>query len=76
MKKKVNARFSQFVSTLDYIEVCRITIAPDGSFTVPSEKDGRIAIVSIASRRALAKFCRELALRLEIGTTKMVTKKR
>lgn len=65
MHKTVNKRFAEFVGTLDYIEVARIVIAPDGGFSVPSEKDGRIALVSPASRKALARFCRELADRLE-----------
>jgi hypothetical protein len=64
-KKAVNKRFAEFVGTLDYIEVARIVIAPDGAFTVPSEKDGRIVLVSPATRKALARFLREFADRLE-----------
>ena len=65
MPKALNKRFTEFVGTLDYIEVARIVVAPDGGFSVPSEKDGRIALVSAGSRKALARFCRELADRLE-----------
>jgi hypothetical protein len=65
MKKQRNKRFLEFVDTLDHIEVCRITLSPDGEFSVPSEREGRIAQVSSASRKSLAKFCRSFADRLE-----------
>lgn len=62
---KNNTRFADFVSTLDYLEVCRVTISPDGEFSVPSEKDGRIVQVTRRTRSALAGFLREFADRLE-----------
>lgn len=61
----LNQQFLDFVERLEYLEVCRITITPDGTYDVPGEHDGRIARVSLKSRKALAKFCRKFARRLE-----------
>jgi hypothetical protein len=73
--KTMNRKFAEFVDTLDYIEVCRINIAPDGSFSVPSEKDGRIAQVTFKTRVDLAKFIRELADRLDCRETNSLANK-
>lgn len=57
--------FRDFVDTLDFLEVCRVTISPQGIFEIPSEKEGRIAQVSPKTRKALARFLREFSDRLE-----------
>ncbi len=64
--------FRQFVDTIDYLEVCRVTIRPDGTFTIPNERDGKIAQVAPRTRRALAEFLREFADRLECPDPKHV----
>jgi len=61
----MNRKFQDFVDTLDYLEVLRVTVSPEGEFNVPSERDGKIAQVSPTTRRALGGFLRELADRLE-----------
>jgi hypothetical protein len=66
-KPKQSKVFGDFVSTLNYLEVCRITVTPAGKFEVPSETDGRICQVDLSTRKQLAKFCREFAKRLETG---------
>lgn len=63
--RKKSRAFSYFVETLDYLEVCRITVAPSGKFEVPSEREGRIALITVPTRRSLAKFCRQFADRLD-----------
>jgi hypothetical protein len=66
MEAKTKSRiFESFVETLDYLEVCRVTVSPEGKFEVPSERDGRIVQVSAASRKSLARFMREFADRLD-----------
>lgn len=67
---KTIKNFQEFVDTLDHIEVCRITIAPDGEFSVPSETDGRITQVSQKTRLALAQFMTEFSKRLRCGEIK------
>ncbi len=62
---KAHTRFFDYVDTLDYMEVCRVVIGRDGEYSVPSEKDGRIAMVSPTTRKALGKFLRKFADRLE-----------
>jgi hypothetical protein len=62
--KKPHSNFQDVVSTLDSLDVCRVVIAPDGTFSVPSEKDGRVAQISPKARYALAKFLRTLSDRL------------
>ena len=62
---KTHARFLDYVDTLDYMEVCRVVISRDGEYSIPSEKDGRISLVSPTTRKALGKFLREFADRLE-----------
>lgn len=61
----IHFHFRDLTETLTHIEVCRITCSPEGEFAVPNEKDGRIAEVSPKTRKALAKFVREFADRLE-----------
>jgi hypothetical protein len=69
--KKPNRTFADFVGTLEYIEVCRIVVSPEGTFSVPSEKDGKIANVSPTTRKQLARFVTEFAKRLQLsGTSK------
>lgn len=67
-KSKQSRLFADFVDTLDYVEVCRITVTPSGTFEVPSEREGRVVQVSAATRRSLAKFCRAFADRLDNAT--------
>lgn len=62
--KKPHSNFQDVVTTFDSLDVCRVVIAPDGTFSVPSEKDGRVAKISSKTRYALAKFLRELADRM------------
>jgi hypothetical protein len=68
----LNQKFLAFVDTLDHLEVLRITISPAGEFSVPSEKDGKIAQVSPSTRKALGRFLRELADRLECPDVKHI----
>jgi hypothetical protein len=70
----LNQKFRDFVDTLDHLEVLRVTISPQGEFSVPSEKDGKIAQVSPTTRKALGRFLRELANRLECPDAKHVKK--
>lgn len=63
--ESMHRRFTDVVETLDYLEIARITITPDGAFACPSEDQGRVAGVSSATRRDFAKFLRQLADRVE-----------
>jgi hypothetical protein len=63
--RELDAKFKEFAALADYQEVCRVTVRPDGTYTIPSEKDGKIAQVSPEARHALAAFLREAAERLE-----------
>jgi hypothetical protein len=72
----MNSDFKQFVDTLDYLEVMRVTITPKGEFKIPSEKDGKIAQVAPTTRHALAAFLREAADRLECPDAAHVKKSR
>jgi hypothetical protein len=69
----MNKRFLDVVETLDHLEVCRITIQPNGKFTVPNEKDGKISLLPTSTRRELASFARAFADRLECPNPKHVT---
>ena len=62
---KTHARFLDYVDTLDYMEVCRVVISREGEYSIPSEKDGRISLVSPTTRKALGNFLRKFAERLE-----------
>ena len=55
---KTHARFLDYVDTLDYMEVCRVVISREGEYSIPSEKDGRISLVSPTTRKALGNFLR------------------
>lgn len=68
--KQQHKTFQAFVDTLDYIEVCRITVTPDGEFCVPSETDGRITQVPHKTRIALALFVTSFGKRLRRGDLK------
>lgn len=72
----MDRRFTDFVETLDYLEVCRITVTPDGVFECPSEKDGRVAIIPRKTRKSLAKFLRTLGDRLETEAPEPVEKRK
>lgn len=61
----MNANFKQYAETLDYLEVLKVTISPEGEYRIPSEKDGRIALVSPEERQRLRSFLLEFCQRLE-----------
>jgi hypothetical protein len=61
----MNASFRQYAETFDTIEVLKVMISPEGEYSVPSEKKGRIAEVSQAERTRLRKFLLELCLRMD-----------
>jgi hypothetical protein len=63
--RDLDPTFKEFAALADYQEVCRITVAPDGSYRIPNEKDGKVAQVSTEARKALATFLREFSDRLE-----------
>jgi len=61
----VNISFKQYAETLDYLEVLKVTISPEGEYRIPSEKDGRIALVNPEERARLREFLLEFCKRLE-----------
>ena len=61
----MNASFKQYAETLDQIEVLRVTISPKGEYKIPSEKDGRIAVIGPEERARLRQFLLEFCQRLE-----------
>lgn len=61
----MNISFRQYADQFDYIEVLKVTIKPDGSYAIPSEKDGRIANVKPEERHRLREFLLEFCERLE-----------
>jgi hypothetical protein len=73
---ELDKRFMDFVETLDYLEVCRITVTPDGVFECPSEADGRIARIPRKTRGSLAKFLRKLGDRLDKAAPEVKEKRR
>lgn len=72
----MDRRFTDFVETLDYLEVCRITVTPDGVFECPGEADGRIAQIPRKTRASLAKFLRKLGDRLDRAAPEVREKRR
>ena len=62
----MNASFKQYAETLDQIEVLRVTISPKGEYKIPSEKDGRIAVIDPEERARLRQFLLEFCHRLEM----------
>jgi len=71
---KIHFHFRDLIETFTHVEVCKVTCNPDGTFEVPSEKDGRIAQISPKTRKALGAFLREFADRLECPDLKHVQK--
>jgi hypothetical protein len=61
----MNASFKQYAETLDSMEVLRVTISKKGEYDIPSEKDGRIALVDPEERARLREFLLEFCQRLE-----------
>jgi hypothetical protein len=61
----MNLSFRQYADTLDYLEVLKVTISPEGEYKIPSEKDGRIANVTPEERQRLREFLLEFCKRLE-----------
>ena len=61
----MNISFRQYADQFDYIEVLKVTIRPDGSYAIPSEKDGKIANVTPEERHRLREFLLEFCERLE-----------
>jgi hypothetical protein len=61
----MNASFKQYAETLDSMEVLRVTISKKGEYDIPSEKDGRIALVDPEERARLRQFLLEFCQRLE-----------
>jgi hypothetical protein len=74
--EKMDRRFTDFVETLDYLEVCRITVTPDGVFVCPSESDGRVSQIPKKTRKSLGKFLRQLADRLEKDPPEFVERRK
>jgi hypothetical protein len=74
--EKMDRRFTDFVETLDYLEVARITVTPDGVFECPGEKDGRVAKIPRKTRKSLAKFLRKFGDRLETEAPEPVEHRR
>ncbi len=69
----MNKKFLDVVGTVDHLDVFRVTISPDGEFSVPNEKDGRVALLSRSTRAQLASFVRSFAGRLQCPNPKHVT---
>jgi hypothetical protein len=61
----MNSSFRQYAETLDYLEVLKITITPEGEYRIPSEKDGRIALITTEERTRLREFLTQFCVRLE-----------
>jgi len=61
----MNASFKQYAETLDSMEILRVTISKNGEYDIPSEKDGRIALVDPEERARLRQFLLEFCQRLE-----------
>jgi hypothetical protein len=73
---KMDRRFTDFVETLDYLEVCRITVTQDGVFECPSESDGRVSQIPKKTRKALGTFLRQFADRLEKDPPEFVERRK
>lgn len=63
-RSKMHKHFRELTQTLDYLEVFKLTCKPDGTFAIPSEKDGRVALLSTETRQALAGYLHGFADRL------------
>jgi hypothetical protein len=63
-RSKMHKHFRELTQTLDYLEVCKVTCKPDGTFAIPSEKEGRVALLSHETRLALSTYLRSFAERL------------
>ena len=61
----MNVSFKQYAETLDYLEVLKVTISAEGEYRIPSEKDGRIALIVPEERARLREFLLEFCERLE-----------
>ncbi len=69
---KLSRDFPAIVRTLDYLEICRIVIYPDGKIGIPAEKEGRIAQAPPRTRKSVAREMRAFADRLECPDPKHV----
>jgi hypothetical protein len=74
----MNSSFRQYADTLDYLEVLKVTISPKGEYKIPSEKDGRVALVDAGERTKLRAFLLDFCMRMDCGkmTDEEITKLR
>jgi hypothetical protein len=63
----MNISFRQYADTLDYLEVLKVTISPKGEYKIPSEKDGRVALINADERTKLRAFLLDFCMRMDCG---------